>query len=748
MSKREILAPREIPAVLRYSLAVASVAVALLATLPLGPTVLTSPPFFLAVILTAWFGGGRPGLLAVLLSALALAYVHLPPIYTLHVDPPNRVPLLLFGVSAVLVSWLSARMKRTLVQLRRARDELETRVQERTVELRDQASLLDLTHDTVFARDMNDVITYWNRGAEELYGWGRSEVIGKTSHEVAKTIFPEPLPDINRTLLATGRWEGQLIHTKRDGRQIVVASRWALQRDEHGRPVAILETNNDITERRRAEEAVRESEEQWRAVFENNPTMYFMVDAAGTLLSVNPFGAQQLGHAVDDLVGRPLLDLFHEEDRAGVQQNIIACLDQVGRTMSWESRKVRKDGSVLWVRETARAMLLKGRMVVLAVCEDIMERKRAEYFTKHVFESAPDRMFIIGADYRFRRGNPVFERFWALPPGGSAGRHLADVIGMVDFERVKPALDRCLRGEDVSAAGWSDTFRGRRYIGVSFTPLRPDTERVEAILGIARDVTDQMLAIEALQKTQAELAHVTRVTTLGELAASIVHEVNQPLAAIVADANASLNWLDLPDPRLDMVRQTLEAMVKEGHRAADVVKRIRQLATKTEPHKSRLEVSDVVRDVLSLVEPELRDHDVTLRVELASGLRPVFGDRVQLQQVLLNLIMNGIEAMKAVTDRPRQILIRSHQHQPGTIVVAVRDSGVGLDPQGADRIFDAFYTTKPDGLGMGLSISRSIIEAHSGRLWASGNDDYGVTLQFTLPTGGGDEHELDLNQRT
>jgi C4-dicarboxylate-specific signal transduction histidine kinase len=256
-----------------------------------------------------------------------------------------------------------------------------------------------------------------------------------------------------------------------------------------------------------------------------------------------------------------------------------------------------------------------------------------------------------------------------------------------------------------------------------------------------------MLAIEALQKTQAELAHVTRVTTLGELAASIVHEVNQPLAAIVADANASLNWLDLPDPRLDMVRQTLEAMVKEGHRAADVVKRIRQLATKTEPHKSRLEVSDVVRDVLSLVEPELRDHDVTLRVELASGLRPVFGDRVQLQQVLLNLIMNGIEAMKAVTDRPRQILIRSHQHQPGTIVVAVRDSGVGLDPQGADRIFDAFYTTKPDGLGMGLSISRSIIEAHSGRLWASGNDDYGVTLQFTLPTGGGDEHELDLNQR-
>ena len=741
MSERETPRRREVHTVLRYGVAVASVAVALIATLPLAPTVLMSPPFLLAVILTAWFGGGRPGLLATLLSALALAYFHLPPIHNFRVDPSNRIPLLLFVVSAVLVSWLSARMNRTLAQLRRVRDELETRVQERTAELRDQAALLDLTHDTVFARDMNDVITYWNRGAEELYGWDRSETIGKTSHEVTKTIFPESLRDISRTLLATGRWEGQLIHTKRDGTQVVVASRWALQRDEHGHPVAILETNNDITGRRRAEEAVRESEEQWRAVFENNPTMYFMVDAAGTIVSVNPFGAQQLGYTIDELIGRLVLDLFHEADRAGVQRNFIACFDQVGRAMSWEFRKVRKDGSVLWVRETARAMLLRGRTAVLAVCEDITERKRAEYFTTHVFESAPDRMFIIGTDYRFRRVNPVFERFWALPPGGGAGRHLADVIGMVDFERVKPALDRCLRGEDVSRAGWSDTFRGRRYIGVSFTPLRPDTERVEAVLGIARDLTDQMLAIEALQKAQAELAHVTRVTTLGELAASIAHEVNQPLAAIVADANASLNWLDLPEPRLDMVRQTLEAMVKDSHRAADVVKRIRQLATKTEPHKSRFDVNDVVRDVLSLVQPELRHHDVTLSVELASGLAPAFGDRVQLQQVLLNLMVNSIEAMKAVRDRPRQLLVRSDQPEPGTIVVAVRDSGVGLDPQGADRIFDAFYTTKPDGLGMGLSISRSIIEAHGGRLWASGNDDHGVTLQFTLPTGAGDAHD-------
>jgi PAS domain S-box-containing protein len=741
MSKRGTPADREVPAVLRYGVAVASVAVAVIATLPLEPNAFVGPVFFLTVIVSAWFGGGRPGLLAALLATLALAYFRLPPLYSLRVVPPNRIPLLLFVVSAVLVSWLSARMNRTLVQLQRARDELETRVQERTAELHDQAALLDLTHDTVFARDMNDVITYWNRGAEGLYGWDRSETIGKTSHEVTKTIFPELLPDINRTLLATGRWEGELIHTKRDGSQVVVASRWALQRDEHGKPAAILETNNDITERRRAEEAVRESEEQWRAVFENNPTMYFMVDAAGTILSVNPFGAQQLGYAIEELIGRPVLDLFHEADRAGVQHNVIACLDHVGRAMSWEFRKVRKDGSVLWVRETARAMLLKGRTVLLVVCEDITERKRAENLTARVFERAPDRACIIGRDYRYRRVNLGFGRFWGVPTEKAAGMTVADVVGREYFEALKPYLDRCFAGEDVTWTEWFATTRGRRHIELGFTALRLESEHVEAVLAIGRDLTDQMLANEALQKAQAELAHVTRMTTLGELAASIAHEVNQPLAAIVADANASLNWLDLPDPRLDMVRQTLEAMLTDSHRAADVVKRIRQLATKTEPHKSRLDVNDVVRDVLSLVQPELRHHDVTLGVELASGLPPVFGDRVQLQQVLLNLIMNGIEAMKTVRDRPRQLLIRSHQHEPGTIVVAVRDSGVGLDPPGADRIFDAFYTTKPDGLGMGLSISRSIIEAHAGRLWASGNDDHGVTLQFTLPTGGGDEHD-------
>jgi PAS domain S-box-containing protein len=410
-------------------------------------------------------------------------------------------------------------------------------------------------------------------------------------------------------LLRDGRWEGELLHTKADGSQAVVASRWSLQRDQHGQPFAILETNNDIT-----------------------------------------------------------------------------------------------------------------------------KRKRAEYLAGHVFETAPDAIYIVDRDYRYRRVNPVFARRWRLPAEEIVGMRMADLAGREPFEETyKPNLDRCFAGEEVSFGGWFPTPGGRRYLAATYSPLRPDSERVLAALAVTRDLTDRVRESEALQEAQAELAHVTRVMTLGELTASIAHEVNQPLAAIVADANASLNWLAASPPDLGSVREALDAIVKDGHRASEVIQRIRQLATKTSPQKARLDMNDVVRDIVPLIGTEMRSHEVSLRIDLAPALPPVLADRVQLQQVLINLVMNGIEAMASIEDRSRELVIRSQPGDDDHVVVAVQDAGVGFDAQKTDQLFSAFYTTKPDGMGMGLSISQSIVAAHGGRLWATPNPDHGATFHFALP---------------
>jgi PAS domain S-box-containing protein len=357
--------------------------------------------------------------------------------------------------------------------------------------LRGQARLLDLTHDTIFVRDMNDCITYWNRGAEELYGWRRDEAIGKVSHQLMATVFPTPLEGITAELLRVGRWEGELVHTKRDGTRVTVSSRWSLQRDERGRPIAVMETNNDITERNRAQDALR--------------------------------------------------------------------------------------------------------------------------------------------------------------------------------------------------------------------------------------------------RTQAELIHVNRVMTLGELTASIAHEVNQPLAGIVANGGACLRWLDRRPPELDEARAAVRSIISDGMRASEVIQHLRALSKKAELQKARLDLNGVIDDVLRLVHRELLEQLVSPRLELAPALPLVLGDRVQLQQVILNLVMNGMEAMANVTDRPHELVIRSRRDDGVHVLIEIEDAGDGIDPKYLDRLFSAFFTTKPDGMGMGLSISRSIIEAHGGRIWATRNAQVGSTFHFTLP---------------
>ena len=262
-----------------------------------------------------------------------------------------------------------------------------------------------------------------------------------------------------------------------------------------------------------------------------------------------------------------------------------------------------------------------------------------------------------------------------------------------------------------------------------------DEAGVLSFVGAVMDVTAARRAEEAVQAAQAELAHVARMTTLGELTAWIAHEVNQPLAGIVTNGTACLQWLGQKNPALDEARSSVEDMISDAQRAGDVILEIRALSRKTAPKRAPLDINDLIQGVVRLVTREAQAHGASVRLDLAPALPAVVGDRVQLQQVVINLVINAIQAMASVTARPRELSIRSRQNEAGHVLIEVADSGHGIGSTKADQLFKAFFTTKPAGMGMGLSICRSIIEAHGGTVWATDNTPSGAVFHFTLPAG-------------
>jgi two-component system, LuxR family, sensor kinase FixL len=462
------------PSLLMPSLAaVAAIAIFVVDTVT--PLDIAIAVLYVAVVLLAMDFAGQRGILVVTMGCGTLTVLSF--ILT-HGSDPASGPFLRCLISLVAIAITGA---------------LAARHQGTIESLREHANLLDLTHDTIFVRNQDDVITYWNRAATELYGFQPAQAIGRKAAELLRTEFPQPFDDIMSELRRTGRWEGELLHVGRDGRRVVVASRWALQRDGRSRPGAILETNNDITEQRQVE--------------------------------------------------------------------------------------------------------------------------------------------------------------------------------------------------------------------------------------------------DGLHRAQGELAHVSRVATLGELTASIAHEVNQPLAAVVTNGEACLRWLGRAVPDIAQARMSVEHMIRNGQRASEVVRRLRALSRKADPAYGPVSLVDVVNDVALLVGRELQVHRATLTVNATSNPPPVQGDRVQLQQVVMNLFMNGLQAMDGGGDGPRRLAVdvgRSAD-EPGAVVLKVSDAGPGIEPGNLGRLFEAFFTTRQDGMGMGLSISRSIVEAHGGRIWATNREEGGARFHVSLP---------------
>lgn len=337
--------------------------------------------------------------------------------------------------------------------------------------------------------------------------------------------------------------------------------------------------------------------------------------------------------------------------------------------------------------------------------------------------------------------SPKFEQMWGRPLGDllRAADSWLDAIHPEDRNKVRSAYNDWLAGK--GSDRFDMTFRivrrdGERcFIRSRATLIRDEQGKPRRVSGIAADVTDEKRADEALAKATSELAHVTRVTTIGQLAASIAHEVNQPLAAIVANAAACDLWLGAQPPETTKVRKALRSIVADGQRASEVIGRIRALMSRQPPQAEWMNVNDAIRDVVALAQQELRRNGVVLQTLLAEDLPRVHADKVQVQQVLLNLMANGMDATSGAADGPRELVVGSAKDGASGVRVTVRDNGVGLDAESADRLFDAFYTTKVGSIGMGLAISRSIIESHGGRIWANSNTPRGAVFEFTLPGG-------------
>jgi PAS domain S-box-containing protein len=494
---------------------------------------------------------------------------------------------------------------------------------------------------------------------------------------------------------------------------------------------------------RHAIEALRDSEAQWKEVFEHNPVMYFMVDAAGTVLSVNTFGAAQLGYALSELLGQSVLMVFLPEDRQMVQDNVAVCLGKIGQTHSWEIRKIRKDGSILWVRENAKAVRrLDDQLIVLIACEDITERKEAENALRQseMYLAEAQRLSHTGS---FGWRDPDGEIIWSAETFRIFGYERAPSVRLdAVMQRIHPddrgRVQQTIRRASRDGKDFEHEYRllmpdgSVKHVQATGHAVTDASDGIQFV-GAVTDVTASKRAATQLHEAQTNLGRVTRATALGQLTASIAHEVNQPLAAVVINAAACLRQLDRDPPDLREAHEAVQSIIKDGKRASEVIQRIRALVTKTTEQKTPLDLNEVINEVVCLVQHELLRHRVALRAELSPALPLVVADRVQLQQVILNLLINGVEAMQPVTDRPRELVIQTRQEDAHQALVTVRDCGVGIAAGTADQLFDAFFTTKSNGMGMGLSICRSIVEAHGGRLSASGNTGPGATFQFTLP---------------
>ncbi len=532
--------------------------------------------------------------------------------------------------------------------------------------------------------------------------------------------------------------------------------------DKSGRIVKWCGINTDIEDRLKAEEAVhaqenlKASEAELRRAYAHF-TVAQRLSATGSFISDlvadDHTWSEELYRIFElDPATKPTVqtvrDLVYPEDLqlydAMIERGIA------GHDVDFEFRIIGPRGNVKYLRGAARVSEhIAGRPVFMGAVQDVTESKLAEMALKaseaelrRAYDSFADAQrlsktgsFItdlLADDHNW--SEEAFRIFEFDPATKVTVQRIREIVLPEDLQSFDSVIERGSAGINVDFVFRIVTARGavKHVRGLAHV-----VERVAGrpmFVGALQDVTESKVAEEALNRARTELAHVARVMTLGALTASIAHEVNQPLSGIITNASTCLRMLAADPANLDGARATAQRTLRDGNRASEVIQRLRSLYARKQPKIEPVDLNDAAREVLALSSSELQSSRVILRTDFAEGLPAVSGDRVQLQQVILNLILNAADAMREVDDRPRNLLVATTREDANRVRVSVCDSGVGIDPQNFEKLFDAFYTTKSHGMGIGLSISRSIIESHGGRLWATANDGPGATFSFAIPS--------------